>query len=218
MSYRPRIKICGLTDAAEARAVAEAGADAIGLNFYSPSRRSIAPEQAAAIVRALPPFVAPVGIFVGLPMRQICAIGYQLGLRGVQTYSDPPLQDDAFPFAHIPAFRIREVPDLQRVQDYIRQQQAMNQGPAAVLIDAWVDGQWGGTGRLAPWSLLEQFHPPVPWILAGGLTPENVGEAIRRLRPWGVDVAGGVEMAPGRKDLTKVQRFIDAVREAAASL
>jgi phosphoribosylanthranilate isomerase len=88
MGYLIRIKICGVTDPHEAQRIAELGADAIGINFYPSSARYVTPHQAAAIVRALPPFTAPVGIFVGMPMRQVCAVGYQLGLRAVQTYAD----------------------------------------------------------------------------------------------------------------------------------
>ncbi|MCS7020570.1 MAG: phosphoribosylanthranilate isomerase [Gemmataceae bacterium] len=210
-----RIKICGVTDPEEARAIAELGADAIGLNFYAASPRYVPFAQAAALLRVLPPFVAPVGVFVGVPMRQVCAIAYQLGLRAVQTYHDPPLREDAFPFAHIPAFRIREAADITALESYLAAAQQNSRLPAAVLLDAFVPGQWGGTGQAAPWELLENLQLSVPWILAGGLTPDNVGEAIRRLRPWGVDVASGVEWQPGRKDLDKVRRFIDAARSAA---
>jgi phosphoribosylanthranilate isomerase len=218
MGYRLRIKICGVTDPEQARQIAEVGADAIGLNFYQPSPRCVSPTVAASIVRALPPFTVPVGVFVGWPMRQICALGYQLGLRAVQTYHEPPLHEDAFPFAHIPAFRIRTSADVDQLQSYIHQQQQADCAPAAILLDAYVAGHWGGTGQTAPWDLLQGFASPLPWLLAGGLTPENVGEAVRRLRPWGVDVASGVELAPGCKDMDKVRRFIDAARQAAEQL
>src|SRR5437763_15645265 len=100
-----RIKICGVTTPEDARLAADAGADAVGLNFYPQSPRYVTPAQAAAVVRALPPFTAPVGVFVGMPVRQVCAVAYQLGLRGVQTYDAEPPAEDPFPFAHIPAFR-----------------------------------------------------------------------------------------------------------------
>src|SRR5205823_3971628 len=100
-----RIKICGVTTPEDARFAAEAGADAIGLNFYPKSPRFVTPSQAAAIVRALPAFTAPIGVFVDMPLRQACAIAYQLGLRGIQTYDDQTPTEDAFPFAYIPAFR-----------------------------------------------------------------------------------------------------------------
>src|SRR3569623_2117997 len=101
-----RIKICGVTTPDDARFAADAGADSIGLNFFPKSPRFVTPSQAAAIVRALPAFTASMGVFVGMPLRQACAIAYQLGLRGLQTYDEQSPNEDAFPFAHVPAFRI----------------------------------------------------------------------------------------------------------------
>jgi len=206
-----RIKICGVTTPENGRFAAEAGADAVGLNFYPQSPRYVAPAQAAAIVRALPPpFTAPVGVFVGMAMRQCTAIAFQLGLRGIQTYDDQPPTEDAFPFAHIPAFRVKDEAGLETIRRFVAACK-----PAAVLVDSFVEGQMGGTGHRAPWQLLAGFDPGVPLILAGGLTPENVAEAIAVVKPWGVDVASGVESAPGRKDPAKVARFIQAARLAA---
>src|SRR3954447_8329046 len=107
-----RIKICGVTTPADARLAAEAGADAVGLNFYPKSPRYLDPHAAAAVVRGLPPFTAPVGVFVGMPLRQVRAVAYQLGLRGVQTYDDRPPTEDPFPFAHVPAFRVKDADGL----------------------------------------------------------------------------------------------------------
>lgn len=213
-----RIKICGVTTPEDARFAAEAGADAIGLNFYPKSPRYIAPSQAAAIVRELPAFTAAIGVFVGTPLRQACAIAYQLGLRGIQTYDDQPPSEDAFPFAHIPSFRIDDEAGLQRIRDFVQTSRQSNRTPSAVLVDSLVAGQMGGTGHKAPWELLAGFDAGVPLILAGGLTPENVGEAIARVRPWAVDVASGVESSPGRKDPVKVLQFIRAARTAAQEL
>ena len=208
-----RVKICGVTTPADARFAADAGADAVGLNFYPKSPRFVTPSQAAQLVRALPPFTAPVGVFVGMPLRQVCAVAFQLGLRGVQTYDDRPPPEDAFPFAHVPAFRVKDAAGLDAVRAFVAACR-----PSAVLIDSFVDGQMGGTGHRAPWELLAGFDPGVPLILAGGLTPENVGDAIRAVRPWGVDVASGVESAPGVKDRGKVSGFVKAVCDAALSL
>jgi phosphoribosylanthranilate isomerase len=208
-----RIKICGVTTPEDARFAAEAGADAVGLNFYPKSPRYLSPDMAAKIVRALPPFTAPVGVFVSAQMRQICAISYQLGLRSVQSYDDKPPTEDPFPFAHIAAFRIKDESDLRLIRNYVEAAQALGRKPAAVLIDSRVDGHMGGTGQVAPWSVLAGFDPGVPLILAGGLTPNNVLEAITLVRPWGVDVASGVELSPGRKDPLKVAQFIQAVRK-----
>jgi phosphoribosylanthranilate isomerase len=209
-----RVKICGVTTPADARHTVEAGADAVGLNFYPQSPRFLTPAAAAAIVRELPPFTAAVGVFVGTPLRQACAVAFQLGLRGVQTYDDRPPDDDAFPFAHVPAFRVADAAQLDGVRRYVEAARAAGRPPAAVLIDSFVPGQMGGTGHVAPWHLLAGFDPGVPLILAGGLTPENVGAAVAAVHPWGVDVASGVESAPGRKDPDKVARFVRAVRES----
>jgi phosphoribosylanthranilate isomerase len=190
----------------------------VGLNFYPKSPRFITPTQSAAIVRALPPFTAPVGVFVEMPMRQVCAIAYQLGLRAVQTYDSTPPAEDAFPFALMPAFRVNDAAGLAEIRSFVDRMRALGRPPAAFLVDALVEGQMGGTGHRAPWELLAGFDPGIPLVLAGGLTPENVAEAIELVRPWGVDVASGVESAPGRKDPKKIIRFVRIAREAAARL
>lgn len=212
-----RIKICGVTTPEDARFAAETGADAVGLNFYPKSPRFVTPQQAAAVVRALPAFTAPVGVFVRMPLRQVCAVAFQLGLRGVQTYDDQPTPEDTFPFAHIPACRVSTAEHIAAIGGWVQAEQAAGRGPAAVLVDAFVPGQMGGTGHKAPWELLAGVDLGAPLILAGGLTPENVAEAITLVRPWGVDVASGVESVPGRKDPEKVARFVKAVCEAADS-
>ena len=114
MHERLRVKICGVTTPEDARFAADAGADAVGLNFYPKSPRFVTPTQAASLVRALPPFTAPVGVFVGMPLRQVCAVAFQLGLRGVQTYDDQPPTEDTFPFAHVPAFRVKDAAGLDQ--------------------------------------------------------------------------------------------------------
>jgi phosphoribosylanthranilate isomerase len=207
-----RIKICGVTTPDDARGAADAGADAVGLNFYPKSPRYVTPQQAAALVRALPAFTAAVGVFVGMPVRQVCAVAFQLGLRGVQTYDDHPPADDPFPFAHVPAFRVKDAAGLEYVRQFVEAATALGRKPAAVLVDSHVEGQFGGTGHRAPWELLRGFDPGVPLVLAGGLTPENVAEAVAVVRPWGVDVASGVESAPGVKDADKVARFVKNAR------
>ena len=213
-----RVKICGVTTPGDARAAVDLGADAVGLNFYPKSPRFLTPSQAAAVVRALSPFTAPIGVFVGMTFRQVCAVAYQLGLRGVQTYDDAPPSEDPFPFAHVPSFRVKDAAGLDFVRRFVEIAAGLGRPPAAVLIDSYVDGQMGGTGHRAPWDLLAGFDPGVPVVLAGGLTPENVAEAVAVVRPWGVDVASGVESAPGRKDPDRVARFVLAVRAASASL
>jgi phosphoribosylanthranilate isomerase len=209
-----RIKICGVTTPDDARCAVDAGADVVGLNFYPGSPRFLSPERASALIRALPPFTAPIGVFVGIPLRQVCAVAYQLGLRGVQTYDDQPPAEDTFPFAHVPAFRVKDAAGLDGISRFVAAATAIGRRPAAVLIDSYVEGQMGGTGHAAPWHLLAGFDPGVPVVLAGGLTPENVAEAVAVVRPWGVDVASGVEIRAGVKDPDKVARFVRAVRGA----
>jgi phosphoribosylanthranilate isomerase len=209
-----RVKICGVTTPADARLAAECGADAVGLNFYPKSPRYIDPRAAAELVRGLGPFTAPIGVFVGTPLRQACAIAFQLGLRGVQSYPDGPADEDTFPFAHVPAFRVKDAASLADITRYIEAARAAGRPPSAVLVDAYVEGRMGGTGHRPPWDLLAGFDPGIPLILAGGLTPENVADAFRVVRPWGVDVASGVESAPGRKDPGKVRAFVANARAA----
>jgi phosphoribosylanthranilate isomerase len=210
-----RVKICGVTTPDDARIAAEAGADAVGLNFYPKSPRYIDPRSAADLVKVLGPFTAPVGVFVGTLVRQACAIAFQLGLRGIQTYSEVLTDDDPFPFAHIPAFRVKDRTSLDVIRAFVAAATAAGRRPAAVLVDAYVEGVMGGTGHRPPWDLLVGFDPGVPLILAGGLTPDNVAEAVRVVRPWGVDVASGVEKSPGQKDPDKVRLFVENAKFAA---
>jgi phosphoribosylanthranilate isomerase len=209
---RIRVKICGVTTIDDVHSAADAGADAIGLNFHAPSPRFVDPRAAAPLIRALPPFLSPVGVFVEQPVRQICALAYQLGLQAVQWVGREPPLEDTYPFGLISAFRVQQANDLDFIRAYVDRMRASGRAPAGVLIDAHVPGQYGGTGRSAPWELLAGYVPGVPLILAGGLTPENVAEAIRIVRPYGVDVASGVESSPGRKDPKKVRQFVEAVR------
>jgi len=209
-----RVKICGVTTPADLKLCGDAGADAVGINFHPGSPRYVDPRAAPALLRHLPPFVDAVGVFVEQPLRQVYALSYQLGLRGVQWYGPHLDRDDSFPFQLIPAFRVRDVESLAEVRAAVATCLEAGWKPAAVLLDSYVPGQHGGTGRTAPSELLIGFDPGVPVILAGGLTPENVAEAVRTVRPYGVDVASGVELAPGRKDPEKVRRFIDAARAA----
>jgi len=213
-----RIKICGVTTVADALAAARLGADALGLNFYPPSPRYVDLHGAEAILRVLPPYVEAVAVVVNESLAAVATRLQPLSrLRTIQFHGDQPEIVVPFYFQQIVAFSVRDVESLRRIADYLGR--CRNQGslPRAILVDAHVAGLHGGTGQTAPWELLEAFQPGAPLILAGGLTPENVAEAVRRIRPYAVDVASGVEASPGRKDLDKMRRFIDAAREAAAS-
>jgi len=213
-----RIKICGVTTPEDVAACAAGGADAIGLNFFPGSSRYVDPRLCRPIVRAIPPFMSSVGVFVDTPMRQMAAIAYQLGLRGIQHHGKNHPIEDSFPFSHIVAFRVRDRDSLAEIEDYLKRCHAAGHLPGAILIDAFVEGLEGGTGQTAPWELLADFQPGVPMILAGGLTPENVAEAIHVVRPNAIDVASGVESSPGKKDPAKVLEFVERAREAAARL
>ncbi len=211
---RTRVKLCGLTTPADVAAAVDAGADALGFNFHPPSPRYVDPRQARPLLRAVPPFLDTVGVFVEQPYRQVCAVAYQLGLRSVQWVGERPPVEDTAPFPLVAAFRVRDAADRDAIGAFLDRCRSAGCLPSAVLIDAHVPGQYGGTGRTAPWELLAGWDPGVPLILAGGLTPENVADAVRAVRPYGVDVASGIESSPGRKDADKMRRFVDAVRTA----
>jgi phosphoribosylanthranilate isomerase len=213
-----RVKICGVTTPDDVAACVAAGADAVGVNFHPGSPRYVDPRTAQPLLRSIPPLLSAVGVFVERPFRQVAALAYQLGLRSVQLHGELREIADPFPFSTITAFRLRDRGSLAEVETYLKQCADAGFAPGAVLVDAFVEGQHGGTGRTAPWDLLSGFRSSVPWILAGGLTPDNVGAAIRLLRPDGVDVASGVECLPGRKDPAKVRAFVERAREAAALL
>jgi phosphoribosylanthranilate isomerase len=201
-----RVKICGISSAEDALAAVEAGADALGFVFVPGTPRLVHPETAERIVAGLPPFVTAVGVFVDQPLEEVLRIAARCNLQAVQLHGDEP---EAFsrgiPLKVIKAIRVREAPDLRPIATY----------PAhAFLLDAFVEGQAGGTGTPISWDLAVQAKGHAPIILSGGLRPETVGLAVRRVRPYGVDVSSGVEVRPGRKDHQKVREFIAAVRQA----
>lgn len=210
-----RIKICGLTRPEDVIAAEKFGADAIGINFHPSSTRHVDPRRAIPLLRVASPLLSCVGVWVTQPLRQVCAYAYQLGLRGIQWYGGSADLTDPFPFAMLSAFRVKESHHLKEIDQYLEQCAGAGWLPGAVLVDALVEGQMGGTGHRAPWELLATWKPRVPLILAGGLTAENVAEAIRTVRPAGVDVASGVESAPGVKDHGKMRAFIENARGAA---
>jgi phosphoribosylanthranilate isomerase len=214
-----RIKICGMTSIDDARAAVDAGADAIGLNFYQRSRRYILPEQAEQIAAAVPGEVTTVGVFVNATAEEINQIVDRVGLNCAQLHGDePPTLSAQLPaqVLIVRAYRCGEE-GLTPLAHHLTTCRARGRAPDAVLVDADARSDYGGTGRAADWSLVAKEREAlgdVPLILAGGLTPENVGEAIAVVRPDGVDVASGVESGPGRKDAVLVARFIAAARDA----
>jgi phosphoribosylanthranilate isomerase len=210
---RVRIKICGVRSIAEGEAAARLGADAVGLNLYGGSRRNVTPELARKIAQSLPAFVEPVVLFVNEPLAQAMAVAEPIS-GTIQWHGDEPPLPPLPPWRFIPAFPVVDRASLTAVTGYLDRCRAAGRVPAAVLLDGHATGQYGGTGNAAPWQLLAEFDPGVPVILAGGLTPDNVAEAIRIVHPFGVDVASGVESEPGSKDVDKVSRFIKAVLDA----
>lgn len=206
-----RSKICGITRLEDGLAAVAAGADAIGLVFYAPSPRAVTIEQAQAIVAGLPPFVTTVGLFVDMPVREIEAVLSAVPLDLLQFHGDEsPADCEALSRPYIKALRVRAGDDVAAQVDAYP-------GARAVLLDTFVDGVPGGTGHAFDWSLVpERLSKPV--ILAGGLTPENVAAAIVQVRPYAVDVSGGVEVSKGIKDAHKVKDFVRAVRGVGESM
>jgi phosphoribosylanthranilate isomerase len=202
---RVRVKICGITTLDDALAAADAGASALGFNFFAGSPRYVEPEAAGAIVARLPSSVCTVGIFVDAPRQQVEAVASQVGLRALQFHGhETPEACRGWSRRVIKAVRVRDAHVAALAQQY---------DVDFILADAYVEGRLGGTGvRVLP-GLLARFDRR-RLILAGGLTPENVAEAVRTVRPFAVDVAGGVEAAPGRKDHELMRRFIHHAQTA----
>ena len=201
------VKICGITRVEDGLAAAQAGAHAIGLVFHRASPRCIAPDAAAAIVARLPPFVTAVGLFVDAEPAQVRAVLDAVPLQLLQFHGDePPDYCLQFKVRTMKAFRIRDAESLRELPQYKTN---------FWLLDAYTPDKPGGTGEKFNWDLaVEAQKLGRPIFLAGGLTPENVAEAVQRVRPYGVDVSSGVESAPGRKDHAKVRAFIRAARAA----
>ncbi len=202
----PRVKICGVTRLEDALQAARLGADALGFNFWPASRRFVAPAVARAMVERLPPFVTPVGVFVNQSEAEIRRAAEESGVRVVQLHGDEPPEICArLPFPVVKAVRVGAALPLDALQAY---------RVAAFLLDALSAG-YGGSGTTFDWSLAVGVAGLGPVILSGGLTPENVAAAVRRVHPYAVDAASGVESAPGVKDASKMARFIAAAREIA---
>jgi phosphoribosylanthranilate isomerase len=201
-----KVKVCGITSYEDAVMVLDHGVDALGFNFYPPSPRFLKPDDACAIIRRLPPFVTTVGLFVNVAEASLVAeMAKTAGVQVLQLHGD-------------------ETPEYCRQLESWTLIKALRMGDGAVpgdldaypvqgfLLDAKDDVLFGGTGRSFDWSLAGSLQHSRPIILAGGLRPDNVKEAIRRVRPYGVDVCSGVESAPGRKDPKKIVQFMNEVR------
>jgi phosphoribosylanthranilate isomerase len=195
-----RVKICGITNPEDALAAVEAGADALGFVFFLGSPRCISPEQAAVIIRRLPPFVQTVGLFVNEEPATVNLVADRCGLDLVQLHGEEtPDYCTAVRRRIIKAFRVKDASSLDELSNY---------RVAAPLLDAWSPSAHGGTGTTFNWDIAAAAAASQAIILAGGLTPENVAGAIAAVRPYAVDVSSGVESAPGKKDAGLVSRFI----------
>ena len=219
------IKVCGISDVATAQTAVNAGASAIGLNFFVKSPRSVAPNVAAEIVSALAMTAAlPIGLFVNHSQNEIETIATHAGLSAIQLHGDEfpqfiaDLQQRHPDWEILKAFRIGN--SLQPVAEFIAECNRLKVRLAGCLLDACVDGSFGGTGTVAPWELIAHEYDRASWpplILAGGLTPDNVAAAIKTVRPMGVDTASGVESSPGVKDTKLITRFVAEAQRAFAA-
>lgn len=200
-----RVKVCGITSLEDALVAVEAGAYALGFVFAS-SPRQIDPETASRIISRLPPLVSKVGVFVDAPLARVKEVmaGCPLDLAQLHGEESPEYCQELFPRA-VKAFRVRDDGVLSQLPRYQL---------AAYLLDSYVPGVAGGSGRTFDWEIALQARKFGPIILSGGLNPENVRQAIERVRPYGVDVSSGVEARPGKKDPEKLKAFFKAVMEA----
>jgi phosphoribosylanthranilate isomerase len=198
-----RVKICGITCLVDAVRAAEAGAHALGFVFYRQSPRWVPLSTASRICASLPPFISKVGVFVNATEKEILRVIEECGLDVVQLHGEePPAFCRRFPTRVIKAFRIRDADDLRTLARYRAD---------GYLLDTFLERARGGTGRTFNWSLaIEAKRRGRRIILAGGLTPGNVAEAIRKVHPFGVDVSSGVETSPGRKSPAKIIAFLKA--------
>jgi phosphoribosylanthranilate isomerase len=204
-----RVKVCGITRLEDAYVAADLGACAIGFIFWPASPRFIDAERARLIVRALPPFVTPVGVFVDQPQDDVNALAETVGLAAVQLHgNETPAYCDGINRRVIRAIGLSEKMDVRLIDEW----------PPSVtlLLDAYDPEKRGGTGRAVDWTVAADVASVRPTILSGGLRPENVGAAITTVRPYAIDVSSGVEARPGVKDPERLRAFFEAVAEAKA--
>jgi phosphoribosylanthranilate isomerase len=206
-----QVKICGVTNLEDALCCAEAGADAIGLNFYPPSPRCVGVDVARRIALGLPPTMTKVGVFVNASRDEMLRTCDQVGLDMIQLHGDetPPMMAELAGRRLLKAFRCSS-DELRPLTEFLQRCEDLGCRPSGVLIDAYQPNAFGGTGHTANWSLVRKLADlllDIPIVLAGGLSPENVAAAIEATRPAAVDTASGVEDEPGRKDPQRVRAF-----------
>lgn len=207
---RVRVKICGITNLADAKLAVDLGADALGFNFYEKSVRNISPADAYKIIRALPKKIEAAGVFVNWSPEAVIALARAINLDTVQLHGDEP------PAAARAAAKFFNVTKAFRVDKAFRLTQLtpFESSSRAFLFDAAKSGEYGGTGHRTDWTIARRAAKSHRIILAGGLTPENVAEAILYVRPYAVDVASGVEFRPGKKSRSKLRQFFAEVSRA----
>jgi phosphoribosylanthranilate isomerase len=198
-----KVKICGITDLDDALAAVKYGADALGFVFYRKSPRYIGPDEASAIIRELPPLVTTVGVFVDEDRENVERVMDLAGLDVAQFHGSEPPDACLIRRRAIKAIRVRDVKDLEAMHQY---------RVSAYLLDTHSPHAPGGTGEVFNWDIALEAKKSGRIILAGGLTPGNIEEAAKRVRPYAVDVASGVEAEPGRKDHGKVRLFIERAK------
>ena len=201
---KTKIKICGITNIEDATAASELGADALGFIFYKDSKRFVDPNIAASIISELPPFITTVGVFVNQSLDEIIEIKNLTGIDAAQLHGDEsPGFCTQVPFKVIKVVRVKDSSNLDRVAQYPVQ---------AILFDTYSDVEYGGTGNTFDWEILKDISLPGKIILSGGLSPDNVADAVSIVRPYAVDVSSGVEAEPGKKDHKKLKRFFEAMK------
>lgn len=201
-----RIKICGITNVEDALQAVAVGADALGFVFYAKSPRFVTPHEVQKIIAELPPFVTTVGLFVNESIPRIRRTMAAARLDVVQLHGDEQPEDCLIePLRVIKALRVKDAATLEGADRY---------QVSALLLDAWNDDHYGGTGLSFDWQLAKRVTGKRPLILAGGLNQENIIDAVRQVNPYAVDVSSGVELSPGKKDHQKVAEFICRVRNA----
>jgi len=206
---RVKVKICGIRSLEEAEAALEAGADALGFNFWKPSPRYVEPETAREIIARLPRMAATIGVFVNEERDRVLELASELRLSAVQLHGDetPEFCEELSSIKTIKAIRVGRDFDLNQIGQY---------AVGMILLDSKVSGNYGGTGRRFDWRIAIEAKQLAPIILAGGLTTETVWDAVTHVRPAAIDVCSGVEAEPGRKDFARLQHFMSVVTRANA--
>ncbi|MDY6902422.1 MAG: phosphoribosylanthranilate isomerase [Cyanobacteriota bacterium] len=203
-----RVKICGITKPQQGKTIASLGATALGFICVRASPRYVTPEQIKAVIDQLPEQIDKIGVFANSSKEEIAQTVAESGLTGVQLHGDESIEfcqqlRESLPKVEIiKALRIKNADDFDKAKTYTKYVDTL-------LLDAYHPQQLGGTGKTLNWDTLQQFNPDSPWFLAGGLTPQNVSEALNKVKPGGIDLSSGVETAPGDKDLDKVRDLFE---------